>query len=496
MNSLPAPVDPAKPDASQRKSPLIINFLDFVPNPRIILFYFIVPLQLIASAVSAIGFVQRSSVFFLSGSILWLLWFVFIFIACIPAADRWLAKYSVRLKNIARIVFFVCLIVGILELVLLIGFHSYLNSTKPSGFTKIWNSFDEGFGYTDATALTHQATDNFLAGKNPYSNTNVVKALLEFNPHPDRVTPLRIGRFANSFPYPTEEELNSVWNSVIQNPLQSPPEYVSKLSYPAGSFLLAAPFILAGVTDFRIVFIIFVIVGLAYATYLIPANKRILFVGVTLISFDLWNSIADGETGSLVFPFLLLAFILVKRRLWLSAIFMGIAVATKQTAWFFLPFYLIMVFKTMAFKRFTFGVLIIAGVFLAFNLPFMISDLKLWFSSIFDPMSGDIFPLGIGIVTLVTSGIWHIYSPLAFDIMEFCAMALGVFWYFFNYRKYPYAGPVLAIAPLFFAWRSLWPYFFYTVIIILAMMLVDNNEEHSPKTGGRPNGFLARLRAI
>jgi hypothetical protein len=496
MNSLPEPVNPAKPNAPQRKSSPIINFLDFAPNPRIILFYFIVPLQLIASAVSAVGFVQRSAVFFLSGSVLWLLWFIAIFITGTRSADRRLAKYSTRLKNIARVVFVICLIVGILELVMLIGFHTYLNDIKPSGWTNIWNSFDEGFGYTDATALTHQATENFLAGKNPYSNTNVVQALLEFNPHPDRVTPLRVGRFANSFPYPTEQELDGVWNLVIQNPQQPPPEYVSKLSYPAGSFLLAAPFVLAGVHDFRIVYLAFVILGLAYAAYLIPSNKKLLFIGITLISFDLWNSIADGETGSLVFPFLLLAFMLAKHKFWLSAIFMGIAVATKQTAWFFLPFYLIIIFKNASLSKFGYAVLIIAGVFSAFNLPFMISDLKLWFASIFDPMSGDMFPLGIGIVTLVTSGLWHVYSPLAFDIIEFCVMAAGFFWYLINYSKYPYAGPVLAITPLFFAWRSLWPYFFYTVIIILAMMLVDKYEEPSSQTGDRPSGFLSRLRAI
>ena len=39
-------------------------------------------------------------------------------------------------------------------------------------------------------------------------------------------------------------------------------------------------------------------------------------------------------------------------------------------------------------------------------------------------------------------------------------------------KKYPVAGPVLSVFPLFFAWRSLWTYFFYVTIITFAMMLM------------------------
>ena len=399
------------------------------------------------------------------------------FMIGIPGTERWLAKKRGLMKTSARSIFFVFMIVGITEMVGLVGFHTYLAEANPSGFSKIWTAFDRGFGYNDATALTHQAADNLLAGKNPYANSNVVTALLRFNPYSDRVTPLKEGKFANSFPYPTSAQLEQVWEDVIKNPQQIPVEYASNLSYPSGSFLLPIPFMLAAKAaglpepDFRIIFTIFVLTALIYVTFLIPGKKRFLFLGLLLISFDLWNSIADGETGSLVFPFLLLAFVLVKRKAWLSGIFMGIAVATKQTAWFFLPFYLIMVFNTSSFKKFGVTALIVAGVFSAMNLPFMVLDIKLWFASIFNPMSGDIYPLGVGVVTLVTGGLLNIQSPFIFDVMEFTVLGLGVCWYFFYYRRYPYLGPVLAVFPLFFAWRSLWPYFFYTVIILLAMYL-------------------------
>jgi hypothetical protein len=92
--------------------------------------------------------------------------------------------------------------------------------------------------------------------------------------------------------------LKEIWNDAIQSPSQSPPEIESKVCYPAGSFLLPLPFIAVGVTDIRIVFVIFVIAGLAYATWKIPAKKRLLFIIFAVISLELWNSLANGETGS------------------------------------------------------------------------------------------------------------------------------------------------------------------------------------------------------
>jgi hypothetical protein len=463
---------------------LNIKTFNLDPTPRILFFYFAVPIQLAASAVSGIGFVQNSPDFYILGSFIWLIWFVLMFFIGIPSFDL-VAKKRIRaMKKYAKIIFIIFLAVGLMEMVTLFGLHSYLAQANPSSITKIWNAFDRGFGYNDATALTHQATENLLDGKNPYANSNVVTALLRFNNYSDRVTPLREGRFSDSFPYPSSERLEQVWNEVIKTPQQIPEEYASKLSYPAGSFLLPVPFILMGINDFRIIFAIFVLLTIIYVIYLLPKSKKLLFLGILLISFDLWNSIADGETGSLVFPFLLLAFVLVNRKTWLSALFMGIAVTTKQTAWFFLPFYFIMVFRTFNLKTTGFVASVITIVFLATNLPFILMDAKLWVVSVVTPMSENMFPLGVGLVTLVTSGLINIQSSLMFNILEFTVLGAGVFWYFVNYFRFPLLGPILAIFPLFFAWRSLWPYFFYTIIIVLAMLLMEDQEIKNTKELG------------
>ena len=156
---------------------------------------------------------------------------------------------------------------------------------------------------------------------------------------------------------------------------------------------------------------------------------------------------------------------------------MGLAVATKQTAWFFLPFYLILLWKTAPPKTVARTIGIIAAIFIAFNAYFIIDDPSLWLRSIASPMTEPMFPLGVGFISLVTSGLIDMQSSLPFSILEVIVLIIAVIWYFKNCVRYPESGLVLAVLPLFFAWRSLWTYFFYIAIIILARMLLKEPNQ-------------------
>ena len=197
------------------------------------------------------------------------------------------------------------------------------------------------------------------------------------------------------------------------------------------------------------------------------------FIAALVASVELWNSLAAGETGFLYFPFLLLAWVLYRRNLWVSALFMAVVVAIKQITWFLLPFYLIVIFRTMGWRRLLAVFAIIVGVFIAANAWFFASAPELWLSSIFAPVAGKMFPLGVGAISLVTGGLFTVQSPLIFSIMEFGVFALAIIWYFFYCRRYPDTAPVLSVLPLFFAWRSLWGYFFYVDIIVLGAILIN-----------------------
>jgi hypothetical protein len=354
-----------------------------------------------------------------------------------------------------------------------VGLDSFFSQDQDSDFSELLVSLDNVFGYNDATALTHQATANLLDGKNPYAEANIVSAMEDYHGATDKITPLRTGRFADVFPYPSAEQLEQFWEETRQDPGQVPVEVESNYNYPAGSFLVPAPFVLLGINDFRIIYLILLVPVLAYVIVKVGPDLRVHLIFALLASLELWNALAAGETGFIYFPFLFLGWILYRRNLWLSALFIAIAVAVKQMAWFVLPFYLILIFRTIGLRQTVTVGLIIIGVFLTANGAFIAADPGLWFSSVCAPITHDMFPLGVGIISLVTGGAADIQSPLLFNIMEIAVAAIAVVWYFCKCRRYPEAGLLLAVLPLFFAWRSLWGYFFYIDVIILASVMLN-----------------------
>jgi hypothetical protein len=60
-------------------------------------------------------------------------------------------------------------------------------------------------------------------------------------------------------------------------------------------------------------------------------------------------------------------------------------------------------------------------------------------------------------------------------------LVLAIVWYYFNCRRYPDTALVLSVLPLFFAWRSLWGYFFYFDIIMLAAILINEYGKSTPE---------------
>jgi len=455
-------------------------------RPRILLFYIAILAKLIASALGAIGFVYQNGILMISGTVVWLVFFALLLMIAVPAVDQHLRKYLHCLKNTAKtiVISLVVLGVALVVFIVFIGLESFFSDKPDDRLSQLLVSLENVYGYNDATALSHQAAQNLIDGKNPYAEANTIIAMIDYNGEIDKITPLREGRFADVFPYLTTDQLGQFWEDVRQTPEQIPVEIESKFNYPAGGFLLPAPFVLVGISDFRFIYIILLLPALAYVIYKVRSDLRIHLIFALVASLELWNSLAAGETGFLYFPFLLLGWILPKRNLWVSALFMAIAITIKQLAWFVLPFYLILIFRTIGLKQMAVSLSIIIGVFLAANLAFIAMDPDLWFNSVVAPVTDNMFPLGVGIISIVTGGFIDIQSPLPFAIMELAIAALAVIWYFFKCNRYPQTGLILAVLPLFFAWRSLWGYFFYIDIIVLtAIMLNEYGMESNEESG-------------
>jgi len=459
------------------------NYLE--SPPRALLFYFAVALQLIASALSGIGFLLDSAAFFFAGTGVWVLWFAVMFMMTLPATDKFIGGSLRSFRQAAGSIFVCFFVVGILEVIAMTAIYPAVSDEEKTGeFGEVMQGLNRVFVYNDSTALVQQASENLLAGNNPYTSANIITALLRFDGAYDRVTPLRVGRYADVFPYPSNEQLKDVWDEAILNPAEPPPEIESRVSYPAGSFVLPAPFLALGIGDIRIVYAIYVLAGLVFAVWWLPARRRLVFVGAMLISLEMWNAIGGGETTLLAFPLLLVAWLTLPRKWWVSALFMGVAVAAKQTAWFVMPFYLILFLRTYPQRRTAAAIGIIVAVFAAFNLPFVIADPVAWVSSVAAPMTDPMFPVGVGIISIVSTGLVNLQSSLPFTIVEVAVIAGGCIWYYRHCRRYPQVGLILAVLPLFFAWRSLWTYFFYLGSIAMAAVLAE--DKYAPAPPERP----------
>jgi hypothetical protein len=441
--------------------------------------------MLLSMLAGALALSYNNGALAVLGIVLGLAWMGLLGLVALPQTDRWLSGMQKWFRPLGTTLMVVLVLAGAIELLALVATNlgttggGILGDSTP----KFLEFISHDLSSSDAVALLDQAVDNVLHGKNPYANANVVSAVISINSPYDKTTPLRVGRFSGDFPYPTTAEIDSLWTQAVKTPNTVPLELESKLGYPAGFFLIPALFALVGVHNIRLVFLLLVLAALAVAIALTPSRMRLWLAGACLGSLVIWNSIAGGSTGSLYFPFLLLAWLLWRRNLWASAICMGLAVATKQVAWFFAPFYLILLFRFLPWKRAALGLGLVAAVFATFNLPFLVAGPSLWLGSVFSMMKDALFPSGWGAITLVLQGWVNIQSPLPFTIMEAAVFVAAIVWYWRNARAYPYLGVVLSILPLFFAWRSLWPYFLYVDIILLAVVMQEYGaSRQSPGT--------------
>jgi hypothetical protein len=443
--------------------------------PRLLLFFPTLFIKLVAAGISGVAFVLKSGPLFVLGMALWIIWFFLLFFIAMPQTDNWLNKSQRWLKPLAICTISILLVGGILETTAVICLSADIPVVNFIGSNthQILGEQLHNLSYNDATALCHQAIDNLRAGKNPYAEANIVLATQRFGNPSDKVTPIQVGCFAADFPYPSNAKLMAVWDEAMQNPQNVPPEIESRLNYPAACFIIPAPFIWLGITDLRWVYVIFILMTFAFVLIKAPRDTRFWLASAFIISIDLWQAIASGETGSLYLPFLLLAWLLWNRKWWLAAICMGIAISIKQVPWFFTLFYMLLLIRSMGWRHAFAVASIICGIFLAFNLPFIISNPSIWLDSILAPLREHFFPLGVGPVGLVIVGWWKVDSSLVFTVMELLVLLSGLVWYWYKCRRYPYSGLILSVLPLFFAWRSSWWYFFYFDIILITVIVLN-----------------------
>lgn len=434
------------------------RFLPQVP-PRLLLIFFIITAQVVAdglnwvfgeagSATSTIGqLALRGAIF---GAIFLMAW--------PPLDDLW-QRQRERLVTLVRPVIVVLLLLTVLEGVAL------------------WGSLVQASPYSnDAIALNRRAIDYLLKGVNPYGKPSIVSTLEDFRMPSTRTTPLRQGALSEVFPYPSDMELEMVFRLAKARGELDPLEFESKISYPAGSFLFPAPFVLLGLSDLRLFYLLCALIMVAGLIYWTSPGLRGLAALACLINLGLWSQVFGGTIDTL-YGMLLFAGWVNRRNPWRSAVLMGFAAASKQIVWFFLPFYLVRVLQESGGRRALKSATILAGAFLLTNASFILVSPRDWFSGVMAPMLDPMFPMGVGIISLFVSGLVPPAPPLFFSLWEGLVLAGALVWYYRNGNRAPSSGLLLGILPLFFAWRSLPSYFFLVPVLVFGAVVAEEYRD-------------------
>ena len=291
--------------------------------------------------------------------------------------------------------------------------------------------------HVDSVAAVHQAANIFVAGHDPYEDLDAVEALRQFGLDPSLATHLQDGSDVTTY------------------------------NYPALSFLVPAPFVALGLGDIRFIYLgeIVIVTLLLIRAVRVPWRPlaTAAIVGNAIIVRQ--NVLAGVDPLWAILT--VLAFLFVARR-WTSPILIGLACATRQPAWFFVPFYLVAVWKSSgrreALRRA--GIAAVAGAIP--NLPFVIASPGAFLGGVLLPTLGPLEPYGVGLIRFAMDGELPLFARGVYGALSVTAMALLLVVLWRWWRKLPNATLVFPSLILWFAWRSLQNYFSFAGVFAMA----------------------------
>lgn len=250
---------------------------------------------------------------------------------------------------------------------------------------------------------------------------------------------------------------------------------VTALSYPALSFEVYLPLLAAGVRTQLAVWVN-VAAWAAGGTLLFSVlPRRLAPLAAVVVSLDVFTGYAVGGVTDFLFVPLLIGAAARWDRFpalrgpaaWRGPVLLGLAMAVKQTPWLLLPFLVAGVAlearhlgrarKQAATDSLRYLGIAVA-VFLAPNLPYLVTAPGAWLRGVLTPLTAQTVPAGQGLISLslslaVGGGSLTAYTVAALAVM---AVALACFTV-----AYPVLKPALFLLPsviLFFATRSFGSY--------------------------------------
>lgn len=353
--------------------------------------------------------------------------------------------------------------------------------------------------WNDAAAETDCATTLLLTGHNPYASFDLITCLTRLHMSGWFVTPLHAGAFASSWQSPSPRARIALVALARRRHIVHPVELESTLSYPAGAFLVLAPFVIAGWHDiatlnFCCLLVIYVVVALRG-----PPRAWLWMAPLMLSSSALWTYGVRGFTEGPVL-LLLLCWWMARdagpRWRWVSILALGLAVSTRQEGWLYAPYDIVLAWQTAGRRTAIAHVAVLLGVFLAVNGVFMLSTFDAWQRGVSGPLLDPMFPGGDGVVGLGVARVLGLWPRPLYTLLEGAAL-IGCSWRYSRIcRVYPDTALVFALVPLIFAWRSL-PLYFLLPLPLLCLYpvwrqaMTERQESDAARHDGRAAQELA-----
>jgi len=321
--------------------------------------------------------------------------------------------------------------------------------------------------HNDAIALNDCAARLLLAGRDPYTDLSLFDCFAGLGIGADRTTPLRRGRFADVALYPSDDQLDAAWAARSADPAANV-EFEERLSYPALSVVLIAPWIALG-WDSNVLYLLCLLVAMGLIVVRASPGFR-PFVLTGLLAAACLAAFTVGGSADLLYALPLVAAWIWRERGW-SGLLLGISVATKQIAWFFAPFYVIAVLARQGPRVAARRAAEAGAVFVVANLPFVAHDAGAWLAGVLAPITAPSFPRGAGLIFLATNDVLPLWPAAVYTGLE-AAAAIAVLIVAWRTRHTsPELGVVLAVLPLLLARRSLFSYFFLAPLFAYAALV-------------------------
>ncbi len=334
----------------------------------------------------------------------------------------------------------------------------------------------------DGTSLDTNAAVLLLEGRNPYTDSNMLDMARHFSIQPNWTTPLQRGQFANRVDYPSMVDFQTVLDTDLKS--GKAPEFESRISYPSLSFLTLVPFALFHDMNVLPFYLLSYLLLIAIAWKVARPEMRIWVLLLAMANVSMWSSTVGGNLD--IFYTLLIVMVwLLRDKRWSSAVFLGLALASKQIAWFFIPFYIIMVFRHYGLKEVVWRLAIAGSIGLALNLPFILWNPQAWVAGILAPIADPMFPMGVGPINLSVTHLIPFFPKWVYSVMEGGAIIASLVWYWRICKKFPESAMLLAVLPIFFAWRSLSSYFYcaaYPLFILMAARIPASKKSSTEQS--------------